>query len=184
MQKYWLILAVIEVIALLSGFVFLKNARLVRIPTKAFYTSLILVVAGFVYFYFASTAFEQKLQTKYWPIVTGQITESTVEGERAFHPLIKYRYTVNSVEYTGVTSLGMPMFGGRNSRRTTATKMSEENPAGKEVPVYYAPNNHKNSRLKVGPEFADYGSLGVSYTLCLLFSTIISGYLFGNRKTG
>ena len=82
-----------------------------------------------------------------WPTVSGTIESSTVKRTKELdstdYPAIRYRYTVNNQPYTSDRIQFDPVMGG-------AKEIVKSYPTGKDVNVYYQPDDHSQAVLQPG----------------------------------
>lgn len=126
------------------------------------------ILFGFVLTPFFSRQLSTTLQKTKWPSVDGTIVASTVVGERAFRPDIRYEYLVNNKHYSGSSFLNMPGFGGRMNRLDAAEKLAKAFPAGSHIVVYYRPENPQESTLVPQPAYSYFIKIGTSTILFIL----------------
>lgn len=103
-----------------------------------------------------------------WPSVSGIVTESGLVGERAIRPALVYQYVVDSITYSGQTTLQAPMFGGKRKKYDVAHTLVEKYPVGAAVEVYYNPDSVAQSTLITSSPWSVYGQLAVGVTLMLI----------------
>jgi hypothetical protein len=135
--------------------------------------ALVLVTAGLFLGNRALSLYADYGSASHWPTTTAVITRSTVEGERAFRPLLEYEYTVADTTYCDTSDLNMPGFGGRTNRYSAAENMAAEYPVGQQVDIYYNPGNPKESKLVISVPFGIYMQLAVA--ACLLLAGVLCG---------
>ena len=107
--------------------------------------------------HFESRQISLVMQKRGWPRAEAIVDSTRVLGKRAFRPQVYYHYSVQEVEYQGVSDLHMPGFGGRLNRLDSAEKMAAEHQQGHRLQVYYNPNRPQESLLTVVPSFAEIG---------------------------
>ena len=106
--------------------------------------------------HFESRQISLVMQKRGWPRAEAIVDSTRVLGKRAFRPQVYYHYSVQEVEYQGVSDLHMPGFGGRLNRLDSAEKMAAEHQPGHRLQVYYNPNRPQESLLTVVPSFAAF----------------------------
>ena len=97
------------------------------------------ITAGGGYFVYSAW------QSRSWPTVEGQITDSKVERERSigdadedaqYKAVVKYSFTLNGQEYTGErVAFGI----GTSNRSADARKIVNQYPSGQTVEIHYNP---------------------------------------------
>lgn len=122
-----------------------------------------------------------------WPTAEGVITESEVtksedaEGGDSYKPEIAYQYTVENQRHESYTiKYGENSYGSRGRAQTVA----DTYPVGRQVIVYYDPEQPGRSVLEPGVSSGSYIVLGVGLFFILL--TLIIGpiaWLFGDRSS-
>lgn len=96
----------------------------------------------------------KQAQTSSWPTASGTILVSelrTSRGSRGrtnYHPRIEYTYTIGPQQFSGNrTCFGIDAITGSQK---SATDWLNRFPAGAATPVYYNPDDHKESTLHAG----------------------------------
>jgi hypothetical protein len=121
--------------------------------------------------YIESNDFEHILSQRRWPSTTGWVISSKIVGERAFHPIIRYKYKVNQQNYTNETHLDMPGFGGKINRLDAAENIIHEYPEGKPIIVHYNPHSPNISVIKTSAHVSVFLKLSTGFfvaTLCII----------------
>ncbi|MCP4141985.1 MAG: DUF3592 domain-containing protein [Chloroflexi bacterium] len=127
-----------------------------------------------VYKYFQEQKNADKSQG--WSSTFGKITKASLDKEASFesgntlyYPEVEYTYEFLGTEYTGYKI----SFGGSsgNSNRKKSEETLAKYPVGKEIPVFYDPNNPKDSVLirnigTGGKVFLFVGILFVFVSIC------------------
>ncbi len=121
------------------------------------------------------------LDSLYRPTSTGIVIKSQIVGdENAFRPEITYEYTIDSITYNKTTFLKTPMFGNKRKQYDVAKVTTEEHPIGKELVVYYDPDNPDNAHLPHALAWNVYGQIGFG---AFLISISLFGLLMPRKKT-
>lgn len=143
---------------------------------KFFFTRifpLIFVVAGIAGLYFGVKAISKAKESLDWPAVKGKIISSSVERSTRrestrrskgrsrtriyYHANISYEYSVDGKDYEG----SQVRFGGTSSQNSgRVNSIVKEFPAGKEISVYYEPENPSESILIKGVNPRLYAGAG------------------------
>ncbi|MBC2711526.1 MAG: DUF3592 domain-containing protein [Desulfosarcina sp.] len=117
-------------------------------------------VAGIVVLYFGVNALINGYESRNWPTVQGQISNSYVDRQHKSRPgttgssiryvaRIGYEYTINGkTYYCDTIGFGKSEYG--SQKRSKALKYLEQYPKGKPVTVYYDPADPHNAVLKAG----------------------------------
>lgn len=134
MNSYPLLAKLVSVIAALTSLV-----------------GLVLMMLGFYLAYFS-------FSTASWPTTEAQIIESRVvqvpvKNGTNYRPLIKYRYVVNGVEYSG-DSIRFINFGYDDEKE--ARQVVERYPVGQKVELRFQSSNPKMSVLDAGLHQSDW----------------------------
>lgn len=125
----------------------------------------LLILSGFLLLLLPGKEILYKIETRNWPSADGTIVSSKVVGLKAIRPEIVYKYTVNDIEYDGITSLQMPPFGFRNGKRDISTKMVGLYNKGDTVTVKYDPEQHTLSYLSTRADVGIFLQLGFGMVL-------------------
>lgn len=119
-----------------------------------------------------------------WPAVDGIITASDVshstdaEGGETYSPEITYRYQVDTVSYeNGTIKFGENAY----SSRREAEQIAAGYPVGRDVTVYYNPDQPDRSVLEPGVSGGSYIVLGIG-VLFLVITLIIAPFAFFRRE--
>lgn len=177
MSLFVIILFPLSVIAILTR-LFVKK-RIDVVHTVVFYILVIIGIAGGILTYISLERFGD-YETKFaYPHTQGVIESSEIIGDRAFRPLITYRFTVTDSTYTAQTSLAPPMFGGKRKKYDVAHVLTDQYPAGDTVRVYYNPQNPDESYLELHVPWEVYGQLSFGV---ILFLIGLVGLLFVRLK--
>jgi hypothetical protein len=140
---------------------------------------VVLAIVGVLAILASGGDLQQAFDSRTWPSTTGTILGNKVVGERASHPNVVYRYTVDSDTFLDSTDLGQPSFGGKRKRREVAQKRSATYFLGDTLTVYYDPHDPTRSTLSTSPAWSDYGKAGLGVLLVALGVTLATG--FGTR---
>jgi len=130
------------------------------LPLWLIVVSLIGAVAGSSLVFWSSEKLSHHQALQNWPTVEGTVVLSEVIGKRASRPNVVYRYTVGNTEHLDSSSLHMPPFGGRKSKRDAASRKAGMYPVGTKLIVYYNPEQPDMSVIKPSPPWEVYGKLG------------------------
>jgi len=110
-------------------------------------------VAGAVLAVYSGVNIRKKGRTATWPATKGHISESLEPSmETEFLPRVVYSYTVGGKEYTNV----LPIPPGESSNPDFSGRFIAQNPVGKELTIYYSPEDPALSLLKVGVGTEDW----------------------------
>jgi hypothetical protein len=172
-----ILMALVAVAAVLG----VRNYPL-RIARWVLALGLALGVAGVILVAVQARGVAENRKLRNWPTVTGTVISSEVIGIRAFRPNIVYEYVVGGETYRDSTSLNPPSFGNRNTREGEATALTEEYSVGREVLVHYDPQQPSNSLLRISPDWAIYGKMGLGGTLFGIAIFCLLGYLVQKRE--
>lgn len=120
---------------------------------------LFAVVGGFVGFYFGKPLIDEAKASESWPTVQGSVTESQLEshtddGSTTYSVHVIYEYTVQGQQLDS----DRVWFGGdySTSDRSGMQKIVRDYPIGKQVTVYYSPDDPTESVLLPGAYFSTY----------------------------
>lgn len=135
---------------------------------------------------------KKNLAVRKWKQTTGKILVSEViqyqyrsdsRGiplpQTHYLPKIEYSYIVKNKEYTGNNIffvdeiVGQPQTPGFRNFRENSEKFVNELSLGKNIDVYYAPDNPKDSFLKHRPMSHGFGFIGVGLAFGWLFTLLI-----------
>lgn len=134
---------------------------------------LLLLLASLASGWYALDRFSDASRRAAWKRTEGVVLSSTVIGQRAFRPNVVYEYLVAGIPFRDSSFLEMASFGGRNSRRTTATVLSSQFQPGDSISVFVNPTNPRETTLSTRPHWSAFGALAVSSLLL-----IGAGFLF------
>lgn len=141
----------------------------VRFPVRL--VGLLLLTGGIVLTLFSSEKLNQAERVKQWPTTTGVIVNSYLEGTRALHPIVEYRYRVDSVSYVGQRAVYIPNIGGKKRMKEVAAKTRALFYPGDTMKIYYDQSNHSDSRIHAGASWDIFGQLG--FGLFLVIGSIL-----------
>ena len=153
-------------LALVGGLILRRYTGFSRKPVMTL-VAIVLSLVGIVLSIISWNAVTAEWTTRHWPQTTAVVTSSTVVGQRAFHPDIEYRYTVDDSVYAGVTDLHVPAFGGKRKRFDVAEKEAALYKAGDSIMVHYNPQNPSESLIHIGPTYDSYLQLALGLTLLM-----------------
>lgn len=143
-------------------------------------------IAGIVlggWLIFSQTArFQRVEEMKQWPSVHGEIVDSWLEGERAMHPVVIYRYTVDSVDYIREDTLYTPSFGGKRRKYEVSMKTLALYPPGLSVNVYYNLSDPEVAYIELPEHWDLYGKFSFGITLYVLGLLVLT--VPRRRETG
>lgn len=147
----------------------------------ALVASIAIILGGWITFDGLSRL-NHGLETRDWPVTEGVVIEAKVEGERAFHPVIVYEYTVEGATFRDSSTLNQPSFGGRRRRKEVAETEKEQFTPGQDVVVHYDPRDPSRSNLGRVLKWSDYGRTGTGAVLFAVGLCFLLLYLFGRGK--
>ncbi|MFC1555514.1 DUF3592 domain-containing protein [candidate division KSB1 bacterium] len=133
----------------LTAIHFIRSGNLKRRSTPLFVTAIAIIVVGVLLTLDQYYEYRDYRAMMNWDTIEGTIISSEVIGTRAFRPEVVYMYNVSNFEYSGVSDLQLPGFGGRRSKYDAAEKLARQYPAGNAVSVYYNPDDPSVSRLTI-----------------------------------
>jgi hypothetical protein len=115
------------------------------------------------------------IPTTKWPSTAGEVVYSTVEERYERHDdkydykaSIGYTYTVNGIKYNSwkiQRGLGEQL---QEVKLLYALFTSVKYPKGKQIAVYFKPDNPAESVIKKGPDFTTYVVLAIGILLIVL----------------
>ena len=150
-----------------AAFIIRQTSEPMRIPGKVLYLGMFFILSGLVLYFIYFAKLEQARVRCSWPITAGVVDTSKVAGKRAFRPIITYGYFVNGKAYQDSTDLDVPGFGGRMNRLDAAETLAKQYHKGKELAVYYNPENPHESLLRAGPSYTDYLAISLGALLAM-----------------
>jgi energy-coupling factor transporter transmembrane protein EcfT len=116
---------------------------------------LLFVVAGIAFACFGYTSYQKGLESKNWPVAKGSVTQSEIEKRTETtgsgtsrrkvvksYPVVKYTYSVGNRDYQS----GRITFGQSKDAHHTVARY----PKGKNIQVYYNPENPAEAVLEPG----------------------------------
>ena len=120
---------------------------------------LFAAVGGFVSFYFGKPLIDEAKASESWPTVQGSVTESRLEshtddGSTTYSVHVVYEYTVKGQRLVS----DRVWFGGdySTSERSGMQQIVRDHPVGKQVTVYYSPDDPTEAVLMPGAYFSTY----------------------------
>lgn len=169
----------LSVVVLLVRFIgFRKTPPMIIKPL--YIISLVLIPISIALVYSQIDKIQLLIHKNARPKTEGVIIESRVVGDRAIRPEIKYQYTVDSVTYTGVTTLNPPMFGNKRKQYDVAHEIILENPVGSKLMVAYNPRDPSDAIVPEHDITWDmFGKIGFGSTLFLI---ALFGILLPRKK--
>lgn len=148
------------VIGLAGGWLAWRR-QVVQPPRWQGAVALALVVAGIWLVIVMMASLQEAFARRDWPTASGRITQAEVSQTRDLSPQIRYEYAIDGRSFVGSSSVDFPGFGGRGNRLDVAEKLVAQYAAGKEIDVYYDPENPAISLLKPGPTWDLFGKAGL-----------------------
>ncbi len=127
-----------------------------------------IIIAGMIMMRLELSNILDGMKRKKWPAITGTIIHNEVIERRMYIPLVYYKYRVNDINYTDKSTMQVPGFGMKSSRKEVAYKTISDNQIGKSVVVYYNPENPQDSRLKPGPKWSEFNRFSLGIILIIL----------------
>ena len=121
-------------------------------------------------------------ESQAWSATAGQVTQSYVRESQTrdddgyltttYYPEVRYTYQVMGVEYAGdKVSFGGAVGGNRNK----ASEVVAQYPIGKNITVYYDPNNHEDAVIERRMGSKGFLIIGVVFTLVGICTACIGG---------
>lgn len=159
------------VIILTASLVIVAVLFAARFPQKQSLISVILIGVGLFFIISRGAQLKSELGKTAWPTVVGRVTTSDVIGARAYHPEVRFEYSVGGQMYASQDNLSTPGFGSKSKRREVAVKSLVQYPPGAEVKVRYNPRHPAEGYIHVGPTHGDY--IGLSFGLLLLCGGVV-----------
>lgn len=166
------------VLGTVTGFVLHQRRK--SLPRYLLPVGGLFIVAGALALWYGTNSVAKEFAQRSWPTVEGTVTDSRVEGDRAFHPVVEYTYTVENAVYSGQSYLHQPNFGGKKKKEAVAVKMIADYPPGQAVNVYYDPKSPENSTLTPSVFWADYGKTAAGFTFMFLGIPVV--FLTSRRR--
>ena len=120
--------------------------------------TLVFPLAGILALYFGGNALLKGYESRKWPTVNGQISNSYIDRRNETHngrssiryvAILGYKYRVNGKNYYCDT-IGFGKSKYASQKRSKTLKYLEHYPTGKSVTVYYDPADPHNAVLKSG----------------------------------
>jgi hypothetical protein len=147
-------------------------------PSPRWFGQMIVIGFGTFILYFGCLTLVQGYNSQHWPQAEGVIRSATIiifgGRNRGYAPKVLYDYQVGGISYSGSRVLFAsyrPL--NRYWNQADAQSIVDRYPQGKQVKVFYAPNNPHNSVLEPGISNSVLNFCGIG----VLF--IIFGYLSG-----
>lgn len=115
--------------------------------------ALVLLVLGIATLVFAKSDSRNSLESTGWPTATGVVVSSQMETRSEknhsdkYYPDIEYEYEVDSTKYEGYQ---VSYSFSEDSDRSAVERIVGDYPAGKQVEVYYKPEDPGESVLRPG----------------------------------
>lgn len=120
---------------------------------------------------------------KKWPTTQGTVLQSEIIGDRAIRPVIVYQYRVGDSTFSDSSSLGIPSFGNRRSRRNESEMIAAEYRVGDTVNVYYDPGVPAHSTLYAREDWSSYLRLSLGTLLFGAGMFFLIGAGLGRRSS-
>lgn len=139
-----------------------------RLPRWLKVVVIVLIFAGTALAAFRFETILEDNRLRSWPQTGAIVTKSEIQGMRAFHPYLEYSYEVDSVTYTGESTLNPPMFGGKRKKHEVAQALVDQYPVGSKIRIHYNPDNISESKLKINPQWNIYAQCGLGYFLVMV----------------
>lgn len=135
-----------------------QQAAPVKSSKNSFWTTVAVVgvlVAALIGEIFTVSLFFKARAIAKWPTALGTITRTDLNNEPggSAHVQIDYTYRVTDRPYQSsqVRTRGTPV-----KHQSDVDQLMEKYPVGREVAVYYDPNNPADAYLEAGPDFVNY----------------------------
>jgi hypothetical protein len=133
-------------------------------PVAAFIIgSVFLLIGGGVAFYFGKPILDKAKASESWPTVQGQVIKSELESHHdkkktTYSALVIYKFEADGEDYEG----DEVWFGQYSSSdRSAMQKLVKEYPVGKDVTVYYSPDDPTQAVLQPGAFTSSYMVYGI-----------------------
>jgi hypothetical protein len=119
---------------------------------QRFLIGILVIIVGACTFYFGMNQLETAKASENWPMTKGEISSSEIDKTRKdnrdrYSADITYRYTVDGTNYTGRRLSFGEMI---SDNYEDAAAIVEKFPKGKDVEVYYDPQNPRDCVLEPG----------------------------------
>jgi hypothetical protein len=108
-----------------------------------------------------SAELHERSERKTWSTVQGKTDSTVIVGKRGFLPIVAYTYSVEGKIYNASAELYSPQFGGKNMRKETSERVAGGYEAGKDITVYYNPQEPSRSCLETNLRWDMFIRLGV-----------------------
>lgn len=161
----------------------LLRRRMARLSGRIALSAVLAVVFGTWLVVVASDEITSARAVKKWPTVPGTILQSEVIGDRAIRPVVVYQYRVGDSMYSDSSSLGIPSFGNRRSRRNESETIAAEYKVGDTVTVYYDPATPARSTLYAREDWSSYLRLSLGTLLFGAGGFLLIGAGLGRRSS-
>jgi len=173
-----ILLTPITLIVLSVRRVWKRSGRLPTVTAKGRVVGLVVLHAGVLLVLWATYDLRGAAEVGGWPHVTGRIIETEIEAGRNYRPEITYRYIVDGAEYTRVSHLHAPGFGGKYKKYDAAKGLLEQYRVGDSIDIRYNPNRPGESTLTPQPAWDVYVKLA---TGVLIFAVGLMAALLPRR---
>jgi len=160
--------------SLISGVIIalLLKSQQGQVPFKLFGISLIFGLAGTALLWISTNQIENSLNRADWLSVKGIIIGSKIIGERAPHPQVIYKYSVDNINYRDTTEPHIPGFSFFRIRNKVAMVTLADFPPGDTIPVFYDPGNPRINYITNLLNWSVYGQTGLAISLIAFMVTI------------
>lgn len=142
---------------------------------------ILMVVAGIAIIMHSTLSLVREVEVSSWPVTTGIVDSVAIEGERAFHVKLSYRYTIEGQEYSTTRHLEAPGFGGKQKRWNVAETTSHLYSPGKEIDVHYNPDDPSESLIHVGITYGNCLQIAFGVVL-LIIGIVVIGRSFRRKR--
>ncbi|MBL4884939.1 MAG: DUF3592 domain-containing protein [Planctomycetaceae bacterium] len=144
-----------------------------------FMGTIFAVVGGCFMWFWGWPVLQMAKASQDWPSTNGSVLSSEVvsnrdnDGDTSYRPQIEYSYQVDGQDYQQGNIRYDGDWGSSNS--SYAHKTVREYPIGKQVDIYYDPENVTEAVLEPGVTWASYSILGFGLIFFLVGSVILLG---------
>jgi hypothetical protein len=171
---YWLSITIFTAITVVIFSLrwWLRHKR--RLPVVRWWAKLVgllVLHGGVVLVIWSANRLDRSLGLLSRPTLKACIVKAEITGGRDYRPEITYHYLVDGKEYTGVSDLQAPGFGGKRKRHDAAKGLLEQYRLGDSIDVTYNPARPEESTLMPRPTWDLYVKLS---TGLLLFTVGLS----------
>lgn len=177
MSYFLFIISVLAASAVFVFFIIKKNHNPKQDKLYKLTISFLIILAGIFLMYESFINIKAAFHIRTWHKVEAEVISSSVQGDRAYSPLVIYKYTVDSKSYIDTTDLNVPMFGGKWKKYNVAETETHQYPIGKTFPIYCNPSNPHETYLHATPHWSEFGKTGFGATLIILGIVILGGMM-------